>query len=125
MPFHRMRNATQEGFDSDLDSLRVGVSSFPFSRKMHFGDFELDERLLKALPKIGLQTPTLIQEKTIKFALESKDIVGKAKTGSGKTAAYCLPLLNRILKSQSDVHTSSHFTRLLIAGCSVLNHARP
>jgi ATP-dependent RNA helicase DDX56/DBP9 len=67
---------------------------------MHFSDFELDERLLKALPKMGLIEPTLIQEKTLQFGLEGKDINGKAKTGSGKTAAYCLPMLDKILKSK-------------------------
>lgn len=62
-----------------------------------FERFELDDRLLEALPKMGLESPTLIQEKVIKFGLEGRDIIGKARTGSGKTAAYCLPLLHKIL----------------------------
>lgn len=64
---------------------------------MQFNDFFLDQRLVKAVAALGFTAPTMIQEKSIQLALEGKDILGKAKTGSGKTAAYCLPCINKIL----------------------------
>lgn len=45
----------------------------------------------------GWGTPTLIQEKAIPLALEGKDIVSQARTGSGKTAAYSIPVIQKIL----------------------------
>jgi superfamily II DNA/RNA helicase len=67
-----------------------------------FDAFELDDRLLRAIQKLGFKQPTLIQSKTIQLGLEGHDIVGKAKTGSGKTAAYGLPLLNKILRAKAN-----------------------
>jgi superfamily II RNA helicase len=63
-----------------------------------FNQLELDPRLLRALERLRFNQPTLIQSKTIQLALEGKDVLGKAKTGSGKTAAYSLPLLQKILR---------------------------
>jgi ATP-dependent RNA helicase DDX56/DBP9 len=68
---------------------------------VQFHDLGLDDRLLKAVAKLGWAKPTLIQEKAIPLALEGKDLLIKAKTGSGKTAAYALPLLQKILQSKS------------------------
>lgn len=60
----------------------------------------LDSRLVRAAIKMGLEKPNLVQEKTIPIALEGKDILCRARTGSGKTAAYCLPVLQRILTAK-------------------------
>ena len=68
------------------------------SEEENFEQFGLDMRLLRACKKLGYKKPTLIQSKTIQLAMEGKDILGKAKTGSGKTAAYCLPVINKLLK---------------------------
>lgn len=65
-----------------------------------FKDLNLDTRLLKALNKIGVTKPTLIQENVIPFGTSGKDILAKAKTGSGKTLAYVLPLLHRLLTEE-------------------------
>lgn len=65
-----------------------------------FKDLNLDIRLVKALHKIGITKPTLIQENVIPFGIQGKDVLAKAKTGSGKTLAYCLPLLHRLLTEQ-------------------------
>ncbi|KAJ5905645.1 ATP-dependent RNA helicase dbp9 [Penicillium subrubescens] len=67
-------------------------------------DFEalnLDPRLRQALIKENFSKPTLIQAKAIPLALEGKDILARAKTGSGKTAAYILPVLQAILQRKS------------------------
>ncbi|CAL5868090.1 uncharacterized protein PFLUO_LOCUS2313 [Penicillium psychrofluorescens] len=67
-------------------------------------DFEalnLDPRLCQALIKEKFTKPTLVQAKAIPLALEGKDILARAKTGSGKTAAYVLPILQSILQKKS------------------------
>jgi ATP-dependent RNA helicase RhlE len=64
---------------------------------MQFTDFALDARLLRAIKTAGYETPTPIQEKTIPLGLEGRDIVGTAQTGTGKTAAFVLPILQHLL----------------------------
>uniref|UniRef100_A0A673MLP4 Probable ATP-dependent RNA helicase DDX56 n=1 Tax=Sinocyclocheilus rhinocerous TaxID=307959 RepID=A0A673MLP4_9TELE len=70
---------------------------------LHFHEMGLDDRLLKALADLGWSQPTLIQEKAIPLALEGKDLLARARTGSGKTAAYAIPLIQRILTSKQTV----------------------
>ena len=60
-------------------------------------DFGLDRRLVKGLSKLGYVYPTPVQFKSIPIALQGKDVLVRAKTGSGKTVAFALPLLNKIL----------------------------
>lgn len=52
---------------------------------------------MKAVANLGWSQPTLIQEKAIPLALEGKDLLARARTGSGKTAAYAVPVIQRIL----------------------------
>lgn len=63
----------------------------------HFEDFELDPILLKALERKGYARPTRIQQQVIPEAMEQKDILGSAPTGTGKTAAFLLPALQHLL----------------------------
>lgn len=63
-----------------------------------FSDLGLDSRLLQAIANQKYQTPTLVQSKVIPLALNGQDVLAKAKTGSGKTAAYLLPILHSVLK---------------------------
>ena len=65
-----------------------------------FTDFELDSRLLKGISKIGWSVPSLVQEKAIPLALDGKDVVIRAKTGSGKTGAYTIALIQKVLKAK-------------------------
>lgn len=67
-------------------------------QKASFSDFGLDPRLVQAIAQEKYREPTLVQSKAIPLALEGKDVLAKAKTGSGKTAAYLLPVLQSILK---------------------------
>jgi len=64
-----------------------------------FSDFPLDPGLLAALEKLGFETPTPIQSEAIPVFLEGRDVVARARTGSGKTAAFGLPLLQKALTS--------------------------
>lgn len=63
-----------------------------------FAGLGLDSRLLQGIAKQNFQTPTLVQSKAIPLALEGRDVLARAKTGSGKTAAYLLPIINSVLK---------------------------
>lgn len=61
-----------------------------------FEELGLDPRLVRALMKKGIDKPTPIQQVAIPLILEGKDVVARAKTGSGKTFAYLLPLLQKL-----------------------------
>ncbi|KAF8603842.1 DEAD-domain-containing protein [Ceratobasidium sp. AG-I] len=61
----------------------------------------IDSRLLRALADLGFARPTLVQSKAIPLALEGRDILARARTGSGKTAAYCVPLAQKVLNSKT------------------------
>src|SRR5690349_3249051 len=56
----------------------------------------LSEDLLKVIEEIGFKKLTPIQEKSIPLLLQGRDLIGQSKTGSGKTAAFALPILNRL-----------------------------
>ncbi|XP_072310346.1 probable ATP-dependent RNA helicase DDX56 [Eucyclogobius newberryi] len=71
--------------------------------KLQFHEMGLDDRLLKAVADLGWSQPTLIQEKAIPLALEGKDLLARARTGSGKTAAYAIPVIQRLLDSKQSV----------------------
>ncbi|AHI53583.1 DEAD-box ATP-dependent RNA helicase [Spiroplasma sabaudiense Ar-1343] len=64
---------------------------------MNFNEINLKPELQKALARHNLTVATEIQEKTIPLALENRDIIGKSQTGTGKTAAFLLPILERLV----------------------------
>lgn len=66
-----------------------------------FEHMGLDPRLLQAVTDLGWSRPTLIQEKAIPLALEGKDLLARARTGSGKTAAYAIPMLQSLLHKKA------------------------
>jgi len=71
---------------------------------MTFKDLGLDKNYTKSLKEIGIKTPTEIQEQAIPILLSSNtDFVGLAQTGTGKTAAYGLPLLHKVDPKKSHV----------------------
>ena len=61
-----------------------------------FSDLGLDDAVLKALKDVGYETPSAIQAATIPLLLDGRDVVGLAQTGTGKTAAFALPILSRL-----------------------------
>ena len=65
-----------------------------------FGQFGLDDRLLEALEKHGLIEPTPIQAKAISPLMDGKDVLGIAQTGTGKTAAFVLPMMQKVLEQK-------------------------
>ena len=67
-----------------------------------FKDLALSKPMLKILDDVGYESPSPIQAKTIPLLLEGRDVVGQAQTGTGKTAAFALPILSRIDIKQKD-----------------------
>ena len=63
---------------------------------MTFEDLGLNAALLKAVKTEGYTVPTPIQEQSIGHVLEGRDLLGVAQTGTGKTAAFALPILQRL-----------------------------
>lgn len=61
-----------------------------------FADLDIDARVLQALSDVGYESPSPIQAATIPPLLEGRDVVGLAQTGTGKTAAFAVPILSRI-----------------------------
>ena len=65
---------------------------------MKFSELNLEESVLQALEAMRFEECTPVQEHTIPIILEGKDLIGVAQTGTGKTAAYLLPILNQLSK---------------------------
>ena len=75
---------------SDHSIALDGVSSF--------GAFEFDPRIQAGIEAAGFDTPTPIQQQAIPFVLQGRDVLGLAQTGTGKTAAFMLPILQRLTR---------------------------
>ncbi len=68
---------------------------------LDFENLGLDSQILQAIQKIGFESPTAIQMQTIPALLAGRDVMGQAQTGTGKTAAFMLPILQRIQRNGS------------------------
>jgi superfamily II DNA/RNA helicase len=73
------------------------MHSNPIKKTPSFSDLLLDEQLLTAVKRLGFEQPTPVQLQSIPLALEYKDLLVSAETGSGKTAAFLLPALHHLL----------------------------
>lgn len=77
---------------------------------MTFNDFNFDPKLLEGLFSMGYNKPTPIQEQAIPLILNNKDLIACAQTGTGKTAAYILPILHKIINTEK-----RHLNTLILA----------
>ncbi len=77
------------------------VEKEAFVPEHQFADFQIEESLKKNIIGKGYVLPTPIQDKSIPLVLDGQDIVGIANTGTGKTAAFLIPLINKVLKDRS------------------------
>lgn len=71
---------------------------------MNFTELGLDTRLLEGIDAMGYSTATPVQEQVIQPILQGKDIIASAQTGTGKTAAFLLPVVNKIITEPHDAH---------------------
>lgn len=103
-PFRRSSGGGRGGFSQKLDistfinkAVVVEETEQRFMPEHAFSDFAIDERLKANIIKKGYSAPTPIQDRIIPHILHGKDVVGIANTGTGKTAAFLIPLINKIL----------------------------
>ena len=81
---------------------------------MSFNNLQLIEPVLQALSKEGYTNPTPIQEKSIPVILQKRDLLGCAQTGTGKTAAFVLPILQLMYEQKQKTEKSHHKIKALI-----------
>jgi ATP-dependent RNA helicase RhlE len=74
------------------------VTTLQYTPQNQFADFDVNGIIKENLGLNGYVTPTPIQDKTIQEALNGKDVIGIADTGTGKTAAFAIPVLNRLIQ---------------------------
>lgn len=71
----------------------------PYVPQHVYADFPINQLLKNNLAEKGITTPTQIQDQTIPLALAGKDVIGIANTGTGKTAAFLIPLINKVIQN--------------------------
>ena len=105
--FSRPRSGGGRGFQEmsvDLSKLinkaKPILDEEAFVPEHQFNDFNIEQALKDNIAKKGYITPTPIQDKSIPLVLEGNDIVGIANTGTGKTASFLIPLINKVLKDR-------------------------
>jgi ATP-dependent RNA helicase RhlE len=80
-----------------------------------FDHFGLDARIIAAIKAMGYQTPTPIQSKAIPIVMQGKDVMGAAQTGTGKTAGFALPIIQRLLpQANTSMSPARHAVRALV-----------
>lgn len=85
--------------------VKIAVSSpsqTDYANKHNFTDFPIDRRLKQNITSRGYTIPTPIQDQAIPHILEGRDVIGIANTGTGKTAAFLIPLINKIIHNRSE-----------------------
>jgi ATP-dependent RNA helicase RhlE len=82
---------------------------------MQFNQLGLAEPLMRAVARQGYETPTPIQAQTIPSLLEGRDLLGCAPTGTGKTAAFALPILHRLAKGDRPAHRVRPIRTLILS----------
>src|SRR3989344_9675868 len=94
-----MRKSQLEG--ANINIFMKKATSIPESESpinLTFNDFDISDILRQNIVKHGYTTPTPIQAQAIKPILEGRDVIGLASTGTGKTAAFLIPLIDKIFK---------------------------
>jgi len=82
---------------------------------MKFGTLALNDAILKGLAEENYTTPTPIQAQTIPIVLDRKDVIASAQTGTGKTAAFALPILQILFNSQDTVRRGKDIKALIVS----------
>lgn len=95
----RRQNINPERFINKNVAEKVDEVSHPITHA--FTDFGLNDKLEASLTRAGFTAPSPIQDQTIPFAMEGKDVIGLANTGTGKTAAFLLPILNKLYRDRT------------------------
>ena len=97
---------TKEDLDNFYESQETNTTASALKSKT-FQELQLSRPILKSLQQLGFTVPTPVQASTIPIALLGKDIVASAQTGSGKTAAYLIPIIERLLYVKNSTSTKA------------------
>ncbi|OGI19058.1 MAG: hypothetical protein A3B68_07590 [Candidatus Melainabacteria bacterium RIFCSPHIGHO2_02_FULL_34_12] len=113
--FNKRRKSSNNGFFKKNISDSVGTDISKYVRKAidinksqesvpkhQFSDFDIDLRLKKNIALKGFIKPTLIQDQAIPEILQGKDLIGIANTGTGKTASFLIPLIEKVIKNRNE-----------------------
>jgi len=82
---------------------------------MHFSELALNKLILKAVFEKNYETPTEVQRKTIPLVLEGKDVIASAQTGTGKTGAFALPILQRLFADREASKKTRRIRALVVS----------
>lgn len=100
-PFRRFRRVKTVNTSLLVQKAREEIPQKTHIIKHEFSSFMISDLLKKNIAEKGYMTPLPIQDEVIPFVLEGRDIVGIANTGTGKTAAFLIPLVNKIFYNRS------------------------
>ena len=108
-PMRRNYRSSNRGYGQKLDismfinkAVEVLETEQHFLPEHSFADFAIEEKLKKNIISKGYTSPTPIQDRAIPHILHGKDVVGIANTGTGKTAAFLIPLINKVLLNPNE-----------------------
>lgn len=107
MTFRQRRNWQRQGRQKTFDpsflvqnTVKQAEETYVFQHT--FADFALSRQLKINVKAKGYEKPTPVQDKVIPLVLDNRDVIGLANTGSGKTAAFLLPLINKVCQNRSE-----------------------
>src|SRR3989344_2952384 len=93
---------TEQEISKFMNKSVVTTSEPVFVPEYKFADFDINPHLKKNIIAKGYESPTPIQDKAIPHALLGQDVVGLAETGTGKTAAFLIPLIDKVMKQKGE-----------------------
>lgn len=98
----RSRGGNSIHFSKFVNKAVAAEAVEPFLPAHQFNDFPIDLRLKKNIAQKGFVSPTPIQDKAIPHVLRGEDVVGIANTGTGKTSAFLIPLLHKVIENRTE-----------------------
>lgn len=101
--YEQNKSDNDDGEDDLNDYFSTNINSKNKFKKGSFASFGLSRLILKNITNKGFRQPTPIQRKTLPLILQNRDIVGMARTGSGKTAAFVLPMIEKLKTHSSKI----------------------
>ena len=107
--YNNSRNRNNRKFSGDkidinrfINKAEIKEKTEVFTPRYSFGDLDIQDVLKHSISNRGFTVPTPIQDGSIPFILKGRDVIGLANTGTGKTAAFLIPMINKMLKNPQE-----------------------